>query len=184
MWGTILRREIACAQAALIFFRWGCSGRGRFFSFVPNVFPSISPCVPHVLAIYSPTSSHSIKFYPICFGKRCPPLTYINQPNNITLLLLWALLHVCSLVSKVFVGPCPYKDEDYHIGSNFWKFYFIRISLTLGEPVSLVEVFRLFRLERIVLVFRVWTQQVDVQHFIYWQARHVCDALFRVTPTS
>jgi hypothetical protein len=40
------------------------------------------------------------------------------------------------------------------------------------------EVFRLFRLERIVLVFRVWTQQVDVQHFIYWQGQRVCDALF------
>jgi hypothetical protein len=28
----------------------------------------------------------------------------------------------------------------------------------LGERVPLVKVFRLFRLERIVLVFRVWTQ--------------------------
>ncbi len=31
-------------------------------------------------------------------------------------------------------------------------------SFTLLEPVSLVKVFRLFRLERIFLVFRVWTQ--------------------------
>jgi hypothetical protein len=31
---------------------------------------------------------------------------------------------------------------------------------TLGEPVSLVKVFRLFRLEWIVLVFRVWTQHM------------------------
>ncbi len=22
-----------------------------------------------------------------------------------------------------FVGPCPHKDRDYHIGSNFWKLY-------------------------------------------------------------
>jgi hypothetical protein len=151
-------------------------GGGGFFSFVPNVFP--------MFLLYSPTSSHSTDFYPICFGKRCPPLTYINRPNDIALLLLWALLHVCSIVSKVFVGPCPYKDEDYHIGSNFWKFYFIRISFTLSEPVFLVEVFRLFRLEQIVLMFRVWTQQVDVQHFIYWQGQHVCDALFHITPTS
>jgi hypothetical protein len=38
-------------------------------------------------------------------------------------------------------------DKDNHIGSNFWKFYLIRISFTLGEWVSLVKVFRLFRLE-------------------------------------
>jgi hypothetical protein len=31
-------------------------------------------------------------------------------------------------------------------------------SFTLLEPVSLMKVFRLFRLERIFLVFRVWTQ--------------------------
>jgi hypothetical protein len=47
---------------------------------------------------------------------------------------------------------------DYGIGSNFWKFYLIRTSFTLGELLSLVKVFRLFRLEGIVLVFRVWTQ--------------------------
>jgi hypothetical protein len=53
----------------------------------------------------------------------------------------------------LFVGSCPCS-----IGSNFWKFYLIRTSFTLGEPVSLVKVFRLFRLEWIVLVFRVWTE--------------------------
>ncbi len=37
-----------------------------------------------------------------------------------------------------------------HIVSNFWKFYLIRISFILGELVSLVKVFRLFRLEQIV----------------------------------
>jgi len=47
----------------------------------------------------------------------------------------------------VFVGP----DRDYHIGSNFWKFYLIRTIFTLDEPVFLVKVFRLCRLERIVL---------------------------------
>jgi len=47
----------------------------------------------------------------------------------------------------LFIGPW-----NYHIGSNFWKFYLIRTSFTLGQPVSLVKVFRLFRLERIVLV--------------------------------
>ncbi len=50
--------------------------------------------------------------------------------------------------------------------------------MTLGELVSLVKVFKLFRLERIVLVFRVWTQLVDVQHLIYWQGQLVWNALF------
>jgi hypothetical protein len=57
-----------------------------------------------------------------------------------------------------FVGPCPHRDGDYRIGSNFWKFYFIRTSFTLDELVSLVKRFNLFRLEWFVLVFRVWTQ--------------------------
>jgi hypothetical protein len=57
-----------------------------------------------------------------------------------------------------FIGRCPHRDSDYRIGSNFWKFYLIRTSFTLGELVSLVKVFGLFRLEGIVLVFRVWTQ--------------------------
>ncbi len=47
----------------------------------------------------------------------------------------------------MFVGPCPYMDMDYCIRSNFWKFYLIKISFTLGEPVSLVKVFRLFKWE-------------------------------------
>ncbi len=34
-------------------------------------------------------------------------------------------------------------------GSNFWMFYLIRTSFTLDEPVSLVKVFRPFKLERI-----------------------------------
>jgi hypothetical protein len=77
-----------------------------------------------------------------------------------------------------FIGPCPHRDRDYSIGSNFWKFYLNRTSFTLGEPVSLVKVFRLFRLEQIVLMFRVRTQYADVQHIIYWQGQPVCDALF------
>jgi hypothetical protein len=49
---------------------------------------------------------------------------------------------VCLFVS--FVGPWGLS----RIGSNFWKFYLIRTGFTLGEPVSLVKVFRLFRLEQ------------------------------------
>ncbi len=47
--------------------------------------------------------------------------------------------------------------------------------------VFLVQVFRLFRLEPILLVFRESVDTVgreDVQHLIYWQGQHVCDALF------
>ncbi len=56
--------------------------------------------------------------------------------------------NVKSAVRKL-VGPCPHRDRDYHIQSNFWKFYLIRTSFTLGELVSFMKVFRLFRLERI-----------------------------------
>ncbi len=58
-----------------------------------------------------------------------------------------------------FLTFCPLILSTLH----FWKFYLVRISSTLGEPVSLVIMFRLFRLEWIVLVFRVWKQSVDVQ---------------------
>jgi hypothetical protein len=68
--------------------------------------------------------------------------------------------------------------RDYCIGSNFWKFHLIRTGFTLGELVSLVKVFKLFGLEPIVLVFRVWTRLVDVQHLVYWQGQLVWNALF------
>jgi hypothetical protein len=44
------------------------------------------------------------------------------------------------------------------IRSNFWKFYLIRTGFTLSESVSLLKMFRMFKLEWIFLVFRVWTQ--------------------------
>jgi hypothetical protein len=65
------------------------------------------------------------------------------------------LFQCCSLYGlHYFVVPY----WDYWIGSNFWKFYLIRIGFTLGDPVSLVKMFRLFRLEWIFLVFTVWTE--------------------------
>jgi len=60
------------------------------------------------------------------------------------------------MVRTRFIEPCPHKNRDYCIGSNFWKFHPMRIDFTLGEPVSLVKMFRLFRLNWIFLVFRVW----------------------------
>jgi hypothetical protein len=86
-----------------------------------------------------------------------------------------SILRTC--LNVTIVGPCPHRHRDYHIGSNFWKFNLTRTSFTLGEPFSLVKVFRLFRLDRIFLVFRVWTQYIDVEHLIYWQGQCVCDAL-------
>jgi hypothetical protein len=47
-------------------------------------------------------------------------------------------------------------------GLSHWiqllEVYFIRTVFTLNETVFLVKVFRLFKLEQIVLVFSVWTQ--------------------------
>ncbi len=57
------------------------------------------------------------------------------------------------------VGSCPHRDMDYCIRSNFWKFYPIKISFALSEPVSLVKMFRLFRLKWTFLVFKVWTRR-------------------------
>jgi hypothetical protein len=84
----------------------------------------------------------------------------------------------------IFVRPCPHRDTDYGIGSNFWKFYLIKTGSTLSvEPVSLVKVFRLFRLEWIFfgVQSKLWTQEVHVQHLIYWQGQCVCDALFQTS---
>jgi hypothetical protein len=48
----------------------------------------------------------------------------------------------------VLLGPGPVGDRDCCIRSNFWKFHLIRTGFTLGEPVSLVKAFRLFKLEQ------------------------------------
>jgi hypothetical protein len=74
---------------------------------------------------------------------------------NLCTIYSWGFESIWKLVF-LFVGPC---DKDYRLGSNFWKFYLIRTGFILGEPVSLVKVFRPFRLEWIFfLAFRVWTQ--------------------------
>jgi hypothetical protein len=58
---------------------------------------------------------------------------------------------LCLFLLLCFVGPCPHRDRDYRIGSNFWKSYLIKPDFTLGDLVSLVKMFRLFRLEWIFL---------------------------------
>jgi hypothetical protein len=66
----------------------------------------------------------------------------------------------------LLLDPAPHRDY-YCIGSNFWKFYLIRTGFTLGEAISLVKAFRLFRLKWIVLVLfivynftSIWDQRV------------------------
>jgi hypothetical protein len=49
------------------------------------------------------------------------------------------------------LGPAPIGTGTIALDPTFGSFTFL-------EPVSLVKVFRLFILERIVLVFRLWTQ--------------------------
>jgi hypothetical protein len=59
---------------------------------------------------------------------------------------------------KLYWAPAPQGTGSIPIGCIFRKFYLLKTSFTLEELVSLVKVFRLLRLERIVLVFIVWTQ--------------------------
>jgi hypothetical protein len=78
-----------------------------------------------------------------------------HTDRNLTVQRTQALSDGCDYsLSPAFwcVGPWPHRDRDYRIGANFWKFYLIRTGFTFGEPVSLVKVFRLFRMERIFLV--------------------------------
>ncbi len=99
-------------------------------------------------------------------GNNCDKLVIINKHTiRSTKLTIVVAVHTYALVLSFFfvlvLLLCALSlCWAYHIGSNFWKFYLNRTHFTLGESVSLVKVFRLFRLERIVLVFRVWTQYV------------------------
>jgi hypothetical protein len=70
---------------------------------------------------------------------------------GVKLLLLFLLLCkqigenlACLKQSHVFSLSLldPPQGQDYCIESNFWKFYLVRTSCTLGETVSLVKVFR------------------------------------------
>jgi hypothetical protein len=57
--------------------------------------------------------------------------TYINA--HVQHLIYWQGQCVCdALVS--FVEPYLHRDMDYSIGSNFWKFYFLKTSF-FGESV-------------------------------------------------
>jgi len=108
-WWTLLGREISCSQsegpsmhsrclAFLPFKFWvGVVGKEFFFilffhfPLVPNVFPmcslevpswfsSGSQYVPQVSNVFPNMVSIVAHFYPICFGKCCPP--FIDGPNR------------------------------------------------------------------------------------------------------
>jgi len=74
------------------------------------------------------------------------------------------------------LGPAPTGTGTIALHPNFWKkFYRIRTSFIPGEPVFLVKVFRLFRLE----MDCVGVQSLQ-HHLIDWQGQRVCDALFKL----
>jgi len=65
------------------------------------------------------------------------------------------MLNHCSM----FVICWALAWDYHHIGSNFWKFYLIKIGFPLHELIFLVKVFRLFRVEWIFL----GVQSVDTE---------------------
>ncbi len=51
-------------------------------------------------------------------------------PHAFCCSLLYFIFHWPSIwyfAGSAFVGPCPHRDRDYHIWSNFWKFYLIKL---------------------------------------------------------
>ncbi len=48
----------------------------------------------------------------------------------------------------LLLGPAPTGTGTIALDPTFGSFYLTRTTFTSGEPVSLVKVFRLFRLER------------------------------------
>jgi hypothetical protein len=75
------------------------------------------------------------------------------------------------LFSLLGPGSPPPGRGTIALDPTFGSFTLLKTGFTLGEPVSLLKVYRLFRLERIFfLVFRVWTRHIDAQHLVYWQS--------------
>jgi hypothetical protein len=61
-------------------------------------------------------------------------------------------------INSHLLRPAPTGTGTIALDQTFGSFTLFRTGFTLGESVSSVKVFRLFRLEWIYLVFRVWTQ--------------------------
>jgi hypothetical protein len=103
-----VRNSATCSQCAPFFLAPSGKGKGRgggggghppwfpmCYYHILNGFPSRSQFVPNVLVIFSRTFQRAPLFYPICFDKCCPPLTYIDRPKGRNRTFrLWGLLHV------------------------------------------------------------------------------------------
>jgi hypothetical protein len=83
-------------------------------------------------------------------GSACSNLHARQAFSNTDIIILIVLLLLLLLLQKTrpLLGPSA-------LDPTFGSFYLTRTSFTSRESVSLVKV---FRLERIVLVFIVWTQ--------------------------
>jgi hypothetical protein len=70
-----------------------------------------------------------------------------KETNTLTYSLLQISLEVKKFCKNGFISRAIIV-LGHCIGSNFWKFYLIKTGFTLCELVSLVKVFRLFKLEQ------------------------------------
>ncbi len=88
----------------------------------------------------------------------------------------WKLHERRSTINSLgLMGLVPTRTWTIALDPTFGKFCLIRTNFILGELVSLVKVFRLFRFKWIVLVFRVGRCTTSS---LYWQGPRVCNALF------
>jgi hypothetical protein len=128
-WETLLGREISWSQwegpsihsrsLAFFHFKSRVGAKGFFFIFpwfpmYPTLFPSSSHHVPNMFSI-------APQFYPICFGKCCPPFTYIfGQQRGRTLYFKKELLDFRNLHNFICfewwanqVGLLPKKSKNW-----------------------------------------------------------------------
>jgi hypothetical protein len=106
-------------------------------------FPSCFQFDPHVLIVFPNMFPIAPFFNPTCFGKCCPPLTYIGGPKgrNTTLILLWGLLQL-SFISSISL---PLRT-----GMEF-SFHGLYRLLTLRKVFSLLGQSNQFIINEIVL---------------------------------
>jgi hypothetical protein len=81
-----LAKSFACAQGAHNLF-FHCPSFALCYHQTPHGILSCSQFVPHVFAMFPNTFPITPFFYPLCFGKCCPLLTYIDgsKGRNTTL---------------------------------------------------------------------------------------------------
>jgi hypothetical protein len=148
-------REIACNQwkslhalkVPQIFSLLGWGGEGGFFPIflIPKVFLSSSHWFPIMFSIWS-SCSHCVPHYvpnstpffnPTCFGKCCPPLTYIDGPKgrNTTLILLWGLLQL-NFISSISLPLRTGMEFSFH---GLYRLLTLRkVFSLLGQSINLL----------------------------------------------